>query len=233
MPNKFLELTGADPASILLAVNHPSPVYSNTGSGRIDNGVGRPRVRRVPLNMAKMREIREFFLGETALANALTILDGYSLDIGMVFRFATRELTDAQYGLSEPMRELLTVARQWYIMFGFVAIRNPDLRAARLLQQQREVDAAAAEAGANGDAAAALDEPFETVQTIVNLIDDVIASPAEARRTTERVLGNDAVVAALTSNPTAAPRLSNRRGSSRATFRCTRRSTRRAPSSFR
>jgi len=202
--SKFIEKTGSDVASVLLSVRHvASPII--TGAGR-DSVGERVSVRRVPLDMDLMRTIHRFVETELDLNNAFDILNGFSLQRGMEFFFAGKPLDDKDYGLTSPMRALLATARKWLVMFGFVALRNPDLRAARLLQKLTAEAASDTTGGvetavtpANGT----LEQPFDSLRTIRQLIDDVVESPGEAASITRRTIGSTGAAAASPSSSTA------------------------------
>ena len=181
--SKFIEKTGSDVASVLLSVRHvASPIITGAGRDSVGERVG---VRRVPLDMELMRTILRFIETELDLNTAFDVLNGFSLQRGMEFYFAGKPLDDKDYGLTSPMRSLLASTRKWLVGFGFVALRNPDLRAARLLQKLM-VDGVAESTPANGT----LEQPFDTLQTIRQLIDDVVKSPGEAASITRRTLGS-------------------------------------------
>jgi len=200
--SKFIEKTGSDVASVMLSVSHstaPLVNYTTNGGGGNGNDLSdRITVKKKRLDMQYLRTVEQFTKANLDLNDALDILSSYSLSVGVEFSFMGKRLDDKDYGLRVPMRTLLAVVRKWLIMFGFVAIHNPDLRATRLLERLRNeglVDVAgegsvtSGVTPTTGTAASTLEQPFETLRSIRQLIHDVIKSPKKAEQVERATIG--------------------------------------------
>jgi hypothetical protein len=182
----FIRRMNEDPATIIRSVTHMVASVTDTGDGR--TSAAATGVRRIPLNMQLMKTIMRFVNTELDLRNAFSILNAFSLNSGLQFKFADEQLEEKEYGLAEPMRGLLIGVRKWFVMYGFVAVRNPDLTAARVLQQlvdQPETISTPSITPAEG----ALEEPFAMIESLKKIIEDIVESPAQARSVERRTLG--------------------------------------------
>ena len=129
--NTFIALTGEDVSAVRASIG-----LNEGKSSSSDNGVIYKLID--PVLMAKIYDV--YVYSETSTKAADDIKDGYSLRSGVTFSFAGQEIDDSKFAISDSLTRLLMQARQWYYMFGFFAVFNPDMILDRRLADITEVD---------------------------------------------------------------------------------------------
>ena len=150
-----------------------STIRASVGA-RTNNSKARgSQVTYTPIDKNVMRTIYDFYVHkEPEITNANALKDGYSLATGLSFSFGNEELSPTDYPILEPVKALLSQARMWHDMFGFVAVYNPDAQLDSLLGR--------------GDGAINYDDDVNNTSS-TNVLDATEQLTRETRRLLKRI----------------------------------------------
>jgi hypothetical protein len=186
MATRFLTSMGADVAAVKRSVGADGGSESNKGK----NETG---VIYSPISRETMRRFRDFYeKDETDIANANGIKDFYTLNENVAFYFGGIELEEEKYAIRQALCSLMSKARSYYDMYGFVAIYNPDIRADRCAREiNYQVTQDLTGRGSTvSQFASPLDTPELLLAEATRLIKNSLTTDQE--KTKRQILGDDA-----------------------------------------
>src|SRR3990172_6328059 len=130
---------------------------------------------------------------EVEIGTVNDLKDSFSLAAGVSFSVAEDELEENRYPIKESIVSLMSEARRWHDMFGFVAVYNPDIELDRRRTEALTVEPPAALDRFQANGVAQITEALidESLRLLNNIVPDQANEIAQSLGIAAPVAGTD------------------------------------------